>query len=77
MSRRFEHKVEIIRQSLVGDGRRTKARSHPPPTGWQLRSMTEAQVKARTFLTSFTRDRSPSTFASSASAASNTSSVTQ
>jgi hypothetical protein len=51
MSRRFEYKVETIRSSMVGDkidsGDLEDLLNDRASEGWQLRSLTETQVKGR------------------------------
>jgi Domain of unknown function (DUF4177) len=51
MTQRFEYKVEIIRSSLVGDkidsGGVEDMLNERAREGWQLKSLTGAQVKGR------------------------------
>ena len=51
MTQRYEYLVETIREGLVGDavkpGRVQEVLNHKARDGWQLRSLTAADVKGR------------------------------
>jgi Domain of unknown function (DUF4177) len=51
MTQRFEYKVETLRSSMVGDkvdhGRLQDLLNEQARDGWQLKDLTETQVKGR------------------------------